>query len=847
MMNNQLTFRHWLLPVLLLAVHTLAAQDTPPPPKSDTVPPVMVKNGAAKDSTANKESKKGPKPYAEIITDKAISSVGMLTAHQVEDKYFLEIPDSLFGRDIMSITRIAKTPTGAGYGGEQSNSQVIRFERGPSDKVFIQAVAFRNVSDDTLQPIYKAVRSSNVDPIAAAFDIKSIRKDTSVVIEVGDFFTDANQIFSLTPIAKQRYKIGDLQKDRSFIQSIRAYPINVEVRSVKTFKVAPPSLKPPDRNDPFEPVNLPGGLDAGVVTFEMNTSMILLPKTPMRKRFFDPRVGYFATGHTVYDDDQQRVEDETIIARWRLEPKNQADALRQQKGEKIEPAKPIVYYIDPATPPKWRPYLKKGIEDWQPAFEQAGWKNAIQARDWPENDTTMSLEDARFSVIRYFASPVQNAYGPNVNDPRSGEIIESHIGWFHNVMQLLKNWYTTQTGAVDPRARKNELDEALMGTLVRFVAAHEVGHTLGLRHNFGASNATPVEKLRDKNYIAANGHTASIMDYARFNYVAQPEDGVTDLMPRVGDYDRWAIEWGYKPIYNTQTPEDDRKVLNRWYLEKAANNPRLRFLTESSSYDPRTQNEDLGDNAMLASEYGIKNLQRILPHSIDWTKEEAKNYDRAAELYNNVVSQFSRYIGHVTKWVGGIYETPKTSDQTGVVYEPAPASMQRDAVAFLNRQLFQTPVWLLDSTILRVIRPDNGLSAVARLQESTINNLFTPSRLQRMLENESTNKNAYTTAEMFDDLRNGIWSEVKNNQPVSIYRRNLQKILVEKMIELYQSAGAAGNELRKTDVPSLALATLIQLQTDASAAYRSYNDMATRSHFLDCMNRIETALDNGKK
>ena len=602
-----------LLLLALLSSGDLYAQrrksDKSDPPAAPAMPKPMA---AAKDSTGpakDKDKKKtGPQPYKDVVTDKAVTTTGLLTVHRIEDKYFFEIADSLLGRDIIAVTRVAKTPTGAGYGGEELNRQVIRFEKGPADKIFIRAVGFYNLTPDEDQPIALAVRNSNVDPIAAAFEVKAYHDQKASVIEVTDFFKDNSQIVSIQPFFKQRFKINDIQKDRSYIQSIRTFPLNTEIRTVKTFGVSPPSLKPPTTFDPFEPVNLPAGMDAGVVTFEINTSLLLLPKSPMRPRYFDPRVGYFATGFTTFEENSQRAKDKYIAVRWRLEPKNAADATRQQRGEAIEPATPIVYYIDPATPKKWRSYLKQGIEDWQIAFEQAGWKNAIQAREWPEGDTTMSLEDARFSVLRYFASDIENAYGPNVSDPRSGEILESHIGWYHNVMKLLKKWYATQTAAVDARARKNELDDALMGDLVRFVASHEVGHTLGLRHNFGASNATPVEKLRDKAWTSANGHTSSIMDYARFNYVAQPEDGITNLFPRVGDYDRWAIEWGYKPIVGSPDAEADKKVLNRWYLDKAANNPRLRFLTESNPYDPRAQNEDLGDNAMIASEYGVKNL-----------------------------------------------------------------------------------------------------------------------------------------------------------------------------------------------------------------------------------------------
>jgi len=822
-----------LLILSLLICATLQAQK----PESVSKPPA-----AAKDSTAAGKDKKktGPQPYADVITAKTVSMMGMVAVHRVEEKYYFEIPDSIFGRLIMAVTRVAKSPTGAGYGGEEVNEQVIRFEKAPGDKVLIRVVGFYNVSPDSAQPISLAVRNSNVDPIAAAFDVKAYHDKSAAVIEVTDFFKESNQVFSLPPFFKQRFKITELQKDRSFIHSIRTYPLNTEIRSVKTFGVSPPSLKPPTTFDPYEPVNLPAGRDAGAVTFELNTSLLLLPQVPMRPRFYDPRVGYFATGFTTFGENSQRAEDEIIAVRWRLEPKTAADALRQERGEIIEPVKSIVFYIDPATPKKWRPFLKQGIEDWQIAFEQAGWKNAIQARDWPENDTTMSLEDARFSVLRYFASDIENAYGPNVSDPRSGEILESHIGWYHNVMKLLKKWYTTQTAAVDARSRKNELDDALMGQLIRFVSSHEVGHTLGLRHNFGASNATPVEKLRDKAFMAANGHTSSIMDYARFNYVAQPEDGITDLFPRIGDYDRWAIEWAYKPIYSSSDATADKKVLNRRYLDKAANNPRLRFLTESSSYDPRAQSEDLGDNSMVASEYGIKNLQRILPNLPEWTKEEAKDFDYVQEMYSSVFDQFRRYTGHVTKWIGGIYENPKTSDQQGVVYEPVPTQLQHDAVVFLHKHLFQTPQWLLDPKVLALIRPDQGVTALTTLQSQTLDRLFAPDRMQRMIETRAALPNAYGIESLFDDLKTGIWSEVRTGQAISAQRRNLQKAYLEKMIALAQPTVA---DQKRSDVVSVARASMVTLRRELKANLIRTSDRMSRYHQEDCIARIEKALD----
>jgi hypothetical protein len=851
---------NWLLlSILFLSFTTVFAQKK----KKEETKPATTEVAKKPDAPKKPETpKKGPKPYKEVIDSTVVSKKGLMTVHKADDKYYFEMADSLFGREIMAITRFSKTPAGGGiFGGEEVNRQVLKWEKGPSNNIFLRSITYVIMSPDSTKPMAQAVKNSSADPIIGNFEIKAIKKDTSdknktsYVIDVTSLFDADIQTFSLGSIEKQFLNIVAFQKDKSYIEKVNAYPINIEIRTVKTFSTTPPrvSLTPV----PQIGTNLPAGLDAGVVTLEFNTSMILLPKIPMRKRIFDARVGFFANQYSVFEEESHKSDKDVFAVRWRLEPKSKEDAQKQKNGELIEPKKPIVYYIDPSTPEKWRKSIKDGIDDWKPAFEAAGWKNAIRGEYWPENDTTMSLEDARYSVVRYFAADIQNAYGPNVHDPRSGEIIESHIGWYHNIMSLLRNWYMIQTAAVDPEARNRKFSDELMGELIRFVSSHEVGHTLGLRHNMGASSATPVEKLRDPEFQAKNGHTSSIMDYARFNYVAQPGDGMKHFFPRIGDYDKWAITWGYKYFSDAKSEDDEKSKLNEMTKE-AYKNPRLWFGTEISPYDPRYQTEDIGDNAMRASEYGIKNLQRILPNLPEWLKQTGESYYEVDEVYGQLIGQFRRYMGHVTKNVGGIYDNPKTFDMAGSQFEIVPKAIQKDAVSFLNKQLFETPTWLIDQNILSKTKPENGLEAIKSIQDATLSNLLAGDRAVRLMEGSALSASNYSVDEMMTDLKNGIFSELKSKNNIDIYRRNLQKLYVDKVIALLNPGKTTTRaipvgvtygfsmrtvDLNQTDLPSIARGHLVALKSELSTSSARITDKISKYHVQDLIARITKALD----
>lgn len=779
------------------------------------------KNQKTTQTTPKPKKSKTPK-YSDFVKSSTKTDDGLFKVHNTNNKYIYEIPKTHFGKEMLLVTRIKDIPAGLGGGyvnaGSKINTQVVVWEQF-QNKILLKVKSYNAVANDSL-PIYKSVKANNLEPIIYAFDIKTQNTDsTAVLIDVTKFFTsDIKAISALPSFYRTRYKVRRLDASRSFINSIKSYPENIEVVQDFTYDASAP----------------PSNSSTNTITIRVNQSMIVLPEDKMMPRIYDERVGYFSIGNVDYSSEALKADQKRYIRRWRLEPK---DLAAYNRGELVEPIKPIVYYLDPGTPEKLRKYIKQGVDDWAKVFETAGFKNAIMAKYPPtkEEDPEFSMEDVRYSSIRYVASTTRNATGPSVSDPRTGEILESDIIWYHNHLRSYRNRYLLETGAANPSARTLDTPDEEIGEMMRMVISHEVGHALGLPHNMAASYAYPVDSLRSGSFTQKMGIAATIMDYARYNYVAQPGDENIRFIRQLGPYDHYAINWGYRKLPWAKTPEQEVETLDKWIADKA-DDPIYRF--GGQRFDPSAQTEGIGNDQVKASTYGVKNLKIVAKNLPEWTSDQTNNYEDLSELYGELLGVWSRYVGHVSGNIGGVYEFNKKPEQKGLVYQPVAKEKQKEAMAWLQKNAFETQNWLLDKDILANINESGYTDRMLRLQNRQLYGLLNTSKLEMMTDAEIIEPNTYAVIDMIRDLRTGIFSEANYTRNVDVFRRNLQKSLINRMGMLLNAKDA-----QNSDITAIIRGELQALNFQLTIAKNRRVNRITKYHYRDCLAEIKEILD----